>query len=39
MLKVLLQTLGMKRVDVVSWELEKESVRLRVVPAVDQAYL
>ena len=29
----------MKRGDLVSWELEHESVRLRVVPAVDQAYL
>ena len=29
----------MKRGDLVSWELEDESVRLRVVSAIDQVYL
>ena len=37
--KAVREALGMKRGDLVSWELEHESVRLRVVPAVDQAYL
>jgi len=37
--KVVREALGMKRGDVVSWELEDESVRLRVVPSIDQAYL
>ena len=28
----------MKRSDLVKWELEDESVRLRVLPVVDHAY-
>ena len=37
--KAVREALGMKRGDLVSWELEDESVRLRVVSAIDQVYL
>ena len=37
--KAVRDALGMKRGDLVSWELEDESVRLRVVSAIDQVYL
>ena len=37
--KAVREALGMKRGDVVSWELEDESGRLRVVPSIDQVYL
>ena len=37
--KAVREALGMKRGDLVSWELDKESVRLRVVPAIDHGYL
>ena len=37
--KAVREALGMKRGDVVSWEREDESVRLRVVPSIDQVYL
>ena len=37
--KAVREALGMKRGDLVSWELDKESVRLRVVPAIDHGCL
>ena len=37
--KAVREALGMKRGDLVSWELDKESVRLRVVRAIDHGYL
>ena len=37
--KAVREALGMKRGDLVSWELEDESVRLRVLSAIDQVYL
>ena len=37
--KALREALGMKRGDLVSWELDDESVRLRVVPTIDHVYL
>ena len=37
--KAVREALGMKRVDLVSWDLDEESVRLRVVPAIDHVYL
>ena len=33
------EALGLKRGDLVSWELEDESVRLRVVSPIDLGYL
>ena len=37
--KAVREALGMKRGDLVSWELDEESVRLRVVPAIAHVYL
>ena len=36
--KAVREALVMKRSDLVKWELEDESVRLRVLPVVDHAY-
>ena len=37
--KAVRDALGLKRGDLVSWELEDESVRLRVVSPIDLGYL
>ncbi len=37
--KAVREALGLKRGDLVSWELEEESVRLRVVSPIDLGYL
>ena len=37
--KAVREALGLKRGDLVSWELEDESVRLRVVSPIDLDYL
>ena len=37
--KAVREALGLKPGDLVSWELEGDSVRLRVLPAMDHDYL